>query len=192
MPARQAVIPNSTEGRNPASNAKSRLTAFAPSPNPTARRLVYRRSDGWSTAHSGFGAQVGRGLSLVEETLRLGAREQQPLLITVTSSFGGIRMTLNRRDFLQMAAAMGATLAWAGPAHATRTNWRERRDLYPEGVASGDPAPDSVLLWTRRPFDSGESFRLTVEVATDQAFRRVVATAPVNVLAASDWTCRVL
>jgi alkaline phosphatase D len=101
-------------------------------------------------------------------------------------------MTLSRRDFLQMAAAMGAALAWSGPARATRTLWRERRDLYPEGVASGDPAADSVILWTRRPYDDGETARLTVEVATDRAFRHVVATAPVTVSAASDWTCRVL
>jgi len=101
-------------------------------------------------------------------------------------------MTPNRRDFLQMAAAMGAALAWAGPARATRTDWRERRDLYPEGVASGDPAADSLILWTRRPYDSGERARLTVEIATDQAFRRVVATSPATVSAASDWTCRVL
>ena len=101
-------------------------------------------------------------------------------------------MTLSRREFLEAAAGMGAALAWAGPARATRTDWRERRDLYPEGVASGDPAADSVILWTRRPFDNGEDARLTVEIATDQAFRRVVATAPAIVSAASDWTCRVL
>ena len=101
-------------------------------------------------------------------------------------------MTLSRRDFLQMAAAMGASLAWSGPARATRTAWRERRDLYPEGVASGDPAADSVILWTRRPFESGESARLILELAEDATFRRVVATAPATVSAASDWTCRVL
>ena len=101
-------------------------------------------------------------------------------------------MTLSRRDFLAMATAMGATLAWAGPARATGAVWRERRDLYREGVASGDPAADSIILWTRRPFGSGESATLTVELAEDQAFRRVVASAPAIVSAASDWTCRVL
>ncbi|HET9639481.1 MAG TPA: alkaline phosphatase D family protein [Allosphingosinicella sp.] len=101
-------------------------------------------------------------------------------------------MTFSRRSFLQAASAMGASLAWAGPARASRTKWRERRDLYPEGVASGDPAPDSVILWTRRPFDQGERELLTVEVAEDEAFRNVVARAPAAVSAASDWTCRVL
>ena len=66
---------------------------------------------------------------------------------------------LSRRDFIQLAAAIGASLAWGGPARASRTGWRERRDLYPEGVASGDPDPHSVILWTRRPFDQGERAR---------------------------------
>jgi alkaline phosphatase D len=101
-------------------------------------------------------------------------------------------LTFSRRSFLQAAAAMGASLAWAGPARASRTRWRERRDLYPEGVASGDPAPDGVILWTRRPFDKGEREILTVEVAEDEAFRHVVARAPAPVSAAADWTSRVL
>jgi alkaline phosphatase D len=101
-------------------------------------------------------------------------------------------MTLSRRQFIEAAAAMGASLAWAGPACAARTKWRERRDLYPEGVASGDPAPGSVILWTRRPFAKGERELLTVEVAEDEAFRHVVAQAPAPVSAAADWTCRVL
>ena len=101
-------------------------------------------------------------------------------------------MTLSRRDFIQSAAVMGATLAWGGRASASRINWREQRDLYPEGVASGDPGPDSVILWTRRPFDQGDRHVLTVEIAEDEAFRRVVAHAPAAVSAAADWTCRVL
>ena len=101
-------------------------------------------------------------------------------------------MTISRRDFIQVAAAMGASLAWAGAEGASPTRWRERRDLFPEGVASGDPDPNSVILWTRRPFDSGERHVLTVEVAADEAFRRIVATAPAPLSAAADWTCRVL
>jgi alkaline phosphatase D len=101
-------------------------------------------------------------------------------------------MTLSRRDFIQTAAALGASLAWVGPARASRVRWREARNLYPEGVASGDPDPHSVILWTRRPFDDGQRHVLTVEVAEDEAFRRVVAQAPAPVLAASDWTTRVL
>src|SRR6187431_1669167 len=101
-------------------------------------------------------------------------------------------MTLNRREFVQLAAAMGASLAWGGSARASTTGWHERRDLYPEGVASGDPDPSSVILWTRRPFESGGRRVLTLEVAEDDAFRRVVAHASAPVSAESDWTTRVL
>ena len=101
-------------------------------------------------------------------------------------------MRLSRRDFIHTAAALGASLAWGGPARASRSNWRERRDLYPEGVASGDPNSHSVILWTRRPFDQGKRHVLRVEVAEDDAFRRVIASAPAPVSGAADWTTRVL
>src|SRR5574338_1426675 len=101
-------------------------------------------------------------------------------------------MTLSRREFVQQAAAMGAALAWGGPARASRSKWREARPLYPEGVASGDPDPHSVILWTRHPFDQGTRQLLTVEVAEDEAFRRVVAHARAPVSSAADWTARVL
>ena len=70
--------------------------------------------------------------------------------------------------------------------------WRERRDLYPQGVASGDPDPHSVILWTRRPFTDGTRQLLTVEVADDETFRRVIAHAQTPVSSAADWTARVL
>jgi alkaline phosphatase D len=101
-------------------------------------------------------------------------------------------MTLSRRDFIQTAAAMGAALAWGGPARASKVRWTEKRALYPEGVASGDPDPNSVILWTRRPFDSAERQLLAVEVAEDPEFRRVVAHASAPVSPEADWTTRVL
>src|SRR5438045_2079595 len=101
-------------------------------------------------------------------------------------------MTLSRRDFMGTAVALGASLAWGGRARASRVRWRERRDLYREGVASGDPDPNSVILWTRRPFNDGQRHKLIVEVAEDEAFQRVVARTSTPVSAASDWTTRVL
>jgi len=100
---------------------------------------------------------------------------------------------INRREFVSAAAALGATVLWAGRAPAaSRVAWREDRAAYPEGVASGDPLPDSVILWTRRPFDSGTRAMLTAEVALDPDFSQVIATRKVPVLADADWTCRVL
>ena len=101
-------------------------------------------------------------------------------------------MTISRRSFLETAAALGASLAWVGPARGSRVDWQERRDLYPQGVASGDPDPHSVILWTRRPFVQGTRQFLTVEVAEDEAFRRVIAQEQAPVSSAADWTARVL
>ncbi len=102
------------------------------------------------------------------------------------------RMT--RRELIAAAAAMGATLAWGdSPPKPSRVRWVERRDRFAQGVASGDPAPDSVLLWTRASAaGSAPAVALTVEVAEDGAFERVVATAATRALAAADHTCRVL
>ena len=100
---------------------------------------------------------------------------------------------IDRRSFLASAATMGATLLWAAPSpSASRIQWREDRTLYPEGVASGDPDANSVILWTRRPFSDRPRALLTAEVALDPAFRRVVARSMAPVTADADWTCRVL
>ena len=86
---------------------------------------------------------------------------------------------VSRRKFLETAVALGAAAAWGGElAFASTVAWRERRDLFPEGVASGDPDSHSVLLWTRRaPIDDAFIDKLHVEVAEDEKFERVVASA---------------
>jgi alkaline phosphatase D len=101
---------------------------------------------------------------------------------------------ISRRELLTAAAALGASAAWASAqATVSKLVWQERRDLYPEGVASGDPDSSSVLLWTRRPYAAGhKTARLTVEVAEDRDFQKVVATARTHALEESDWTVRVL
>jgi alkaline phosphatase D len=102
--------------------------------------------------------------------------------------------SFRRRDFLLAALAMGASAAFASSqARPSTLRWSERRDLYPEGVASGDPTSDGVILWTRRPHaDPAVSATLQVEVAKDREFRSVVATSRAAVFASEDWTCRVM
>jgi alkaline phosphatase D len=100
---------------------------------------------------------------------------------------------ISRRSFIRSATSIGAVAAWAGAIGESGSRWEERRDLFPEGVASGDPDSHSVLLWTRRPFSNDHPVvRLRIEVAEDELFSRTVATAAAPVSAASDWTCRVL
>ena len=100
---------------------------------------------------------------------------------------------MNRRKFLGLAASFGATLAWSSPSPGSVSGWREQRDAYPQGVASADPHPDSVWLWTRRPPLDGKAARqLSVEVGAESDFRKVVAKAVARISAETDWTCRVL
>lgn len=86
-----------------------------------------------------------------------------------------------RRDFLELArsAALAATVptAW-------RVSWRPRfiDDPFTLGIASGDPTPDGMVLWTRlapRPLepDYGMDRMRTVvnwEIASDEGFTNVV------------------
>ncbi|MZG19662.1 alkaline phosphatase, partial [Streptomyces sp. SID5914] len=94
---------------------------------------------------------------------------------------------LGRRRFLTVTAA-AAALAFAtnrparGAVAAPERTARISKDPFTLGVASGDPLPDSVLLWTRlapEPFleDGGMGTeRVTVEweVALDEYFAGVL------------------
>jgi alkaline phosphatase D len=101
-------------------------------------------------------------------------------------------MKTTRREFAAMASAFGAALAF-GKGVALAAAWQERRDLYPQGVASGDPQADSVILWTRHaPMADHAVHRLGVEVSSTPQFTDVVARGMANISAESDWTCRFL
>lgn len=101
---------------------------------------------------------------------------------------------ITRRKFIELAASFGAVLAWpATSVPGYKSAWRERREFYPQGVASADPLSDSVIVWTRRPpVRNSVAKRLIVEIADDSAFRTVVSSSKVNLSAENDWTCRVL
>jgi alkaline phosphatase D len=103
---------------------------------------------------------------------------------------------LDRRQFLKLSAALGASLAWSAAGakpKPSKSGWKERRDLYPQGVASGDPDDNSVILWTRRPYEDGrKDARLLVEISLDPDFKQVIATTAAKVSEQSDWTTRVM
>lgn len=62
--------------------------------------------------------------------------------------------------------------------------------VFPQGVASGDPKPGSVILWTRLEPGDGEDTTVTYEVATDDAFTDVVASGDAKAEASADYTVR--
>jgi alkaline phosphatase D len=91
---------------------------------------------------------------------------------------------LTRRQFLNAAWALGAA-AVAHPPFDSRVLATPIFDAYPFslGVASGDPLPDNVILWTRlapKPLEGGGMPMAAVgvewEVARDRTFRQVVRT----------------
>lgn len=95
---------------------------------------------------------------------------------------------------MAIAAAIGVQCAWSkDPIDSSPTAaWREDREAFPQGVASGDPDHHSVILWTRRPFKGNPTASLRLEVARDVEFKEVVVTKQVRIAGGSDWTCRVL
>ena len=105
-----------------------------------------------------------------------------------------LKFGISRRGFVAGAIAMGAAPALARKPGRSTILRRESREGYPQGVASGDPTPDGMILWTRRQPRPGRErpHRLTVEVAEDEAFERVVVVRTVKAQAVADWTCRVL
>ena len=69
-----------------------------------------------------------------------------------------------RRELLHAGAAAAALVAFGGtfPARREDARPRFRREPFDLGVASGDPLPDSVVLWTRlnHEAENGETQRM--------------------------------
>lgn len=69
--------------------------------------------------------------------------------------------------------------------------------VFPQGLASGDPRPDRVLLWGRvepsgAGFDANTSVELAFVIASDEALTRIVKRGTVTALADEDHTVRVV
>lgn len=112
---------------------------------------------------------------------------------------------LTRRNLLRTAGAVAITGAAAGtmntPATQSLTGQKTNSPPNPQfshGVASGDPLPDGVLLWTRvtptaeaTPGSGlGPDAMVKWEVAADPGFRRVVARGTSNTGAFRDHTVK--
>jgi len=100
-------------------------------------------------------------------------------------------MNLTRRKFLQSLSIGVVLTTKKGWANKLPTKAIERRDLFPQGVASGDPTADTVILWTRRPPVKGNiAKKLIVEISASPEFNKILAGGTANISADSDWTCR--
>ncbi|MBX9363951.1 alkaline phosphatase [Streptomyces sp. WAC04114] len=105
-------------------------------------------------------------------------------------------LTPRRRTVVKAAAA---TAVLAGPLAATLpARAVDQAPAFLHGVASGDPLPDGILLWTRvTPVPeaipgsgTGPDTEVSWVVARDKAFSSVVAKGSTTATAASDHTVK--
>ncbi|AEM86516.1 alkaline phosphatase D family protein [Streptomyces violaceusniger] len=101
---------------------------------------------------------------------------------------------ISRRSAVTAAAAAAALLPLvSGPAAHAGSG-----PAFLHGIASGDPLPDGILLWTRiTPAPDavpgsglGPAIEVTWEVAEDRDFRSVVARGTVKAAAGTDHTVK--
>lgn len=94
-------------------------------------------------------------------------------------------MTIDRRGVLGLLG-LGATGACATVGEAVSTD-----AVFAHGVASGDPAMDSVLLWTRVT-TAAPRLDVVWELASDERFGQIVARGRASTGADRDHTVKVV
>ncbi|KFE67579.1 alkaline phosphatase D family protein [Hyalangium minutum] len=84
---------------------------------------------------------------------------------------------LHRRTILQSIVAVAATTAFGcSEEETTEQQAAQSRAYFPQSVASGDPRPDSVVLWTRAVDEEhGGDVTLSLEVSTEESFGTLIA-----------------
>ena len=96
-----------------------------------------------------------------------------------------ITSTQSRRCFLRISATLGSKLTLGGlPVllhGATRRLGNLPADPFNLGVASGDPTPDSVVLWTRLAIEvltelgaANDAVEVGFEISDSPSFRNII------------------
>ncbi len=99
----------------------------------------------------------------------------------------------NRRSFLVATTSLAAAAVWSSRAlGVVKKNVKVPDQLFTLGVASGDPAPDGFVIWTRlapKPLEGGgmpaENVEVAWEVAEDEPMTKVVRSG--KTAANPDW-----
>ncbi len=97
-------------------------------------------------------------------------------------------MTLNRRSALALFAGAPAAACATSSESPSRVT---KNDVFQHGVASGDPATDSVVLWTRVSGAAG-SIPVRWVLAEDEAMARIVASGETEAGPERDYTVHVI
>ena len=87
-----------------------------------------------------------------------------------------------------VATLPGTMVACADDEEVLSTDPADQERVFPQGLASGDPRADSVIVWTRVAGPGAVALRY--EVALDPAFASIVAQGDASVDAATDHCFR--
>jgi alkaline phosphatase D len=101
--------------------------------------------------------------------------------------------SLSRRSFLAAGTSLAAAAVWSSRALGVlKQNVKLPDQPFQCGVASGDPAPDGFVIWTRlapKPLEGGgmpvEAVEVRWQVAEDEQFAKVVKSG--TTVANPDW-----
>ncbi len=104
---------------------------------------------------------------------------------------------LDRRSFLRLSAVAGGAVLV--PAAAVSGASAAQAPQFAHGVASGDPLPDGILLWTRVTptpeslpgSGAGPTVEVRWDVARDSAFRQIVRSGAATTGPDRDHTVKV-
>lgn len=106
-------------------------------------------------------------------------------------------MKHSRRAILRFAgAAVTITPLWACANEKTATrspsqDARRSQRVFPQGVASADPQPNGVLLWTRAvPTVPARTMRVYLQVSSSPDFKKIYIEHPLEARADDDFTLR--
>jgi phosphodiesterase/alkaline phosphatase D-like protein len=96
----------------------------------------------------------------------------------------------DRRTFIRGAALGSGAIVLIGAPPANARKLRLARDAaFRQGVASGEPGPRAITLWSRLE-GLDKPALVGVEVAKDAGFRRVIHRERLLAEARHDWTVR--
>jgi alkaline phosphatase D len=98
---------------------------------------------------------------------------------------------IGRRDALLGAAGLALAVPFAAPLAGCSSSDAPPSERFKHGIASGDPLPDAVILWTRVTGDGAAPVDVEWEVADDPAMTKRVAAGSFKTDAERDFTVKV-
>lgn len=124
----------------------------------------------------------------------MGAVDSRARVLHPRPHFGSPALfdRLKRRSFLQAVVAVAASTSF-GCSDDNDTPSNDGSKYFPQSICSGDPRPDSVVLWVRavNPDNAGADTPVRLEVSTSETFGSLFLDRSFSALAANDHALKV-